>query len=87
MPGVNIGKLRIIADNWRRANIPGSTVDLNKLADDTLKMIDSEPLIKEVCQAFLYSVSIQAIKDQNFDGGVDNSTKSVDTKRSKKDKT
>ena len=59
MPGINIGKLRIIADNWRKANIPGSTVDLNKLADDTLKTIDSEPLIKEVCEAFLYSVSIR----------------------------
>ena len=64
---INIGKLRIIADNWRRANIPGSNVDLNKLADDTLRMIDSEPLIKDVCQAFLYSVSIQAIKDPGFD--------------------
>ncbi len=60
-------KLRTIADNWRRANIPGSNVDFNKLADDTLRMIDDEPLIKEVCQAFLYSVSIQAIKDPNFD--------------------
>lgn len=87
MPGININKLRTIAGNWRGANVPGSTVDLNKLADDTLKMIDSEPLIKEVCQAFLYSVSIQAIKDQNFDDGMDNNVKSVDAKVSKKDKT
>ena len=60
-----IGKLRIIADKWRKANIPGSNVDLNRLADDTLKMIDSEPLIKEVCDAFLYSISIQAINDSD----------------------
>jgi hypothetical protein len=52
---------------------------MNKLADDTLKMIDSEPLIKEVCQAFLYSVSIQAIKDQNFDTDI-NKYVSKDTK-------
>ena len=67
MSNINIGKLRIIADRWRKASAPGSTVDMNKLADDTLKMIDSEPLIKEICQAFLFSVSIQARKDQNFE--------------------
>jgi hypothetical protein len=70
MSTVNINKLRMIADRWRKATVPGSTVDVNKLADDTLKMIDSEPLIKEVCQAFLYSVSIQAVKDPNFDNTV-----------------
>jgi hypothetical protein len=69
----------MIADRWRKASAPGSTVDMNKLADDTLKMIDSEPLIKEVCQAFLYSVSIQAIKDQNFDTDI-NKYVSKDTK-------
>ncbi len=78
-PSVNINKLRMIADRWRKASAPGSTVDMNKLADDTLKMIDSEPLIKEVCQAFLYSVSIQAIKDQNFDTDI-NKYVSKDTK-------
>lgn len=65
--GINIGKLRTIADKWREANIPGNNIDLNTLADYTLKTIDGEPLIKEICQAFLYSVSIQAIKDPNFD--------------------
>jgi hypothetical protein len=67
MSNIDIKKLRVIADTWRRANSPGSTIDMNELANDTLKMIDTEPLIKEVCQAFLYSVSIQAIKDQSFD--------------------
>lgn len=73
MSNINVKKLRVIADTWRKANAPGSTIDVNQLADDTLKMIDTEPLIKEVCQAFLYSVSIQAIKDQNFDMTVDKS--------------
>lgn len=67
MTDVNIKKLTVIADTWRKANAPGSTIDINQLADDTLKMIDTEPLIREVCQAFLYSVSIQAARDQNFD--------------------
>lgn len=73
MSNINVKKLRIIADAWRKANASGSTIDVNQLAEDTLKMIDTEPLIKEVCQAFLYSVSIQAIKDQNFDMTVDKS--------------
>lgn len=64
---VNIVKLRTIADRWREANTPGNNIDLNKLADYTLKVIDNEPLIKEICQAFLYSISIHAIKDPNFD--------------------
>ena len=65
--GINTGKLRIIVEKWREANIPGNNIDLNKLADYTLKVIDSEPLIKEICNAFLCSISIHAIKDPNFD--------------------
>lgn len=64
---ISIGKLRLIAEKWREANIPGNNIDLNRLADYTLKVIDSEPLIKEICNAFLCSISIQAIKDPNFD--------------------
>jgi len=60
---INIGKLKIIIEKWREANVPGNTVDLNKLANYTLKVIESEPLIKEICNAFLCSISIQAIKD------------------------
>ena len=67
MTDININKLRIIANRWREANVPGNNIDINKLADYTLKVIDSDPLIKEICQAFLYSVSINAIKDPNFD--------------------
>ena len=94
MSDINIGKLRKILDEWKKANIPGSNIDLNKLADDTLKAVDGEPLIKEICQAFLYSVSIHAIKDPNFDNPesssildksvVSKSSPNRDTKRGKK---
>lgn len=73
MPKININKLKAIADQWRIAKAPGSNIDINKLAEDTLKMIDSEPLIKEVCEAFLYSVSIQSSKDKNFDDTINKS--------------
>lgn len=63
----NIGKLKIIVDRWKEADIPGNNIDLNKLADYTLKIIDNEPLIKDICNAFLCSISIRAIKDPNFD--------------------
>jgi hypothetical protein len=63
---INISKLRIIIDKWREADTPRSNIDLNKLADYTLKIIDSEPLIKDICNAFLCSLSIRAIKDPNF---------------------
>ncbi len=57
-----------------RAAFHRKITDMNKLSDNTLKMIDSGPLAKEVCQAFLYSVSIQAIKDQNFDNTVNSAS-------------
>lgn len=65
-PNINIGKLRIIVDKWKEADSQGN-IDLNKLADYTLKVIDSEPLIKDICNAFLCSISIVAIKDPKFD--------------------
>jgi hypothetical protein len=71
MTDININKLRWIAETWRKANSPGSNIDVNKLADDTIKMIDTMPLIKEVCQAFFDSVTIHAIRDKNFDNIVD----------------
>ncbi len=64
---VNIGKLRIIVDRWKEADIPGNNIDLNKLADYTLKIINNEPFIKDICNAFFCSISILAIKDPNFD--------------------
>ncbi len=67
MTNINIYKLRVVADKWKEASVPGNNIDLNKLADYTLKVIDDEPLIKDICQAFLYSISINAIKDPNFD--------------------
>jgi len=64
---VNISKLRIIADKWKEALIPGSNIDPNKLADFTLKIINEEPLIRDICDAFLWSIAIMAAKDPNFD--------------------
>lgn len=79
--GVNIDKLRIIIDRWREADVPGNNIDLNKLADYTLKVIDGEPLIKDICQAFLCSISIRAIKDPNFDKATYRKVKSKNTKK------
>jgi hypothetical protein len=64
---VNISKLRIIADKWKEALIPGNNIDPNKLADFTLKIINEEPLIRDICDAFLFSLSIKLAKDPNFD--------------------
>lgn len=64
---VNISKLRIIADKWKEAFVPGNNIDPNKLADFTLKIINEEPLIRDICDAFLWSIAIIAAKDPNFD--------------------
>ncbi len=64
MSDLNIDKLKAILNKWKRS--PENNVDLNKLADETLKVIDEEPLIKDICQAFLCSISIKTMKD--YDG-------------------
>lgn len=51
---------------WREANRPGSKADINKLVDETLVTINKDPFIKEICEAFLMSVSIKAARDPNF---------------------
>ena len=77
---VNIHKLKIIANKWKEANTPGSRIDLNKLADFTIKIVNSEPLIKEICDAYLFSLSIRAIKDPDFDKDTyDNNDKNLET--------
>ncbi len=78
---VNVDKLRLIVNKWKETNVPGNNIDINKLADFTLKIINSEPLIREICDAFLISLSIQAIKDPKFD--ID-TYKEVDIKDEKK---
>lgn len=62
-----INRLRILIQKWKDANVPGNRIDLNKLADETLAVINGDPFLKEVCEIFLYSISITAIKDKNFD--------------------
>lgn len=64
---VNVGRLKSIVDKWKEANVPGNNIDINKLADFTLKEIDREPLIREICNVFLVSLSVHAVKDPNFD--------------------
>ncbi len=64
---LNIDRLRIIANKWREALVPGNNIDPNKLADLTLKAINEEPLIRDICEAFLMSVAITGAKDPNFD--------------------
>ncbi len=64
---INVGRLKSIVDKWKEANAPGNNIDINKLADFTLKEIDREPLIREICNVFLVSLSVQAVKDPSFD--------------------
>ncbi len=60
-------KMKYLSKKWKEALSPGSNVDPNRLAEETLKVIEREPLIQDVCQAFLFSLSIMRAKDPNFD--------------------
>lgn len=80
MPVTDVNKLRSILDRWKEADSPDNNVDLNKLAEETLSTIESEPFIKDICQAFLCSISIKAIKDPNFDKPIDKGSSNIKIK-------
>lgn len=60
-------RLRILIQKWKDANTPGNRVDLNRLADETLTVVNSDPFLKEVCDIFLYSIGIKAVNDKRFE--------------------
>ncbi len=66
MHNINRAKFDVLINKWRN---PKNTADVNKLkllAEETIKAVESEPFIKDVCNIFLYSISAKAINDPTF---------------------
>ncbi len=66
MQNIIRAKFDALISKWRN---PKNTADVNKLkilADETIKAVESDPFIKNVCDIFLYSVSAKYINDPNF---------------------
>ena len=55
-------------ERWRDPTYVGDVNRLNRLADETIALVNSDPLIKDICETFMYAVSVKMMRDQNLSG-------------------
>lgn len=66
MCNIDTIKFRMLVLKWKD---PKHTSDINKLsslADVTIEAINKDPLLKDICEIFLYAISTKAMCDPNF---------------------
>lgn len=63
MPKINITKFKILMERWRSPEYVDNMERLNKLADETIFLVNSEPLIKDICEIFMYAISVKMMSD------------------------
>lgn len=51
---------------WRDPKNTGDINRLNRLADETIWVVNSDPLVKNICEIFLFAVSTKAMRDPSF---------------------
>lgn len=66
MTKINITKYKILAEKWRDPVYIGDTNRLNQLAEETINQVNSEPLLKDICEIFMYAVSTKMMSDPNL---------------------
>lgn len=66
MCNINIIRFNALINKWKDPKITGDVTKLNRLAEETIQTVNSEPLIKGITEIFLYSISTKAMNDQNF---------------------
>lgn len=65
MGKINITKFKILMQKWKDPAYLGDINKLNLLADETINLVNSEPLLKDICEIFMYAVSVKMIYDTN----------------------
>ena len=68
MGKINITKFKVLMERWRNPVYVGDINRLNQLADETINLVNNEPLLKNICEIFMYAVSVKMAKDQNIHG-------------------
>lgn len=66
MCNINTVRFKILIDKWKDPKITGDINKLNRLADETVQAVNSDPLINEICNIFLFAVSAKAMNDPSF---------------------
>lgn len=65
MGKINITKFKILMRRWKDPTYLEDINKLNLLADETINLVNSEPLLKDICEIFMYSVSVKMMSDPN----------------------
>ena len=65
MGKINITKFKILMQRWKDPVYLGDINKLNLLADETINLVNGEPLLKDVCEMFMYAVSVKMMNDPN----------------------
>lgn len=66
MYSIDITRFKVLINKWRDPKNTGDINKLNHLADETIRAVNSEPLLKSICEIFMYSISCKALQDPNF---------------------
>lgn len=56
----------MLINKWKDPKNTGDINKLNRLADETIQAVNSEPLLKSVCEIFLFAISAKAMNDPSF---------------------
>lgn len=56
----------MLVNRWKDPKNTGDINKLNLLADETIQAVNSEPLIKEICEMFLFAISTKCVNDGEF---------------------
>ena len=70
MGRINVTKFRILMERWRNPAYVEDINRLNQLAEETIALVNSDPLIKDICETFMYAVSVKMMRDQNPSGNI-----------------
>lgn len=66
MGKIDITKFKILMQRWKDPTYLGDINKLGILADETIKLINNEPFLKDICEMFMYAVSVKMTNDQNI---------------------
>lgn len=66
MGKIDITKFKILMKRWKDPTYLGDINKLSLLADETINLVNNEPLLKDICEMFIYAVSVKMANDQNI---------------------
>ena len=66
MGKINVTKFKILMERWKNPAYVEDANMLSQLADETIALVNSEPLIKDICEIFMYAVSVKMMREQNI---------------------